>query len=96
MTHAVSQHPGHIVRDLIDEAGWTMGEAAAALGVSRQHLTRIVAGQSGISAEMALRLETVFGSTAELWLRLQDRWDLARVRERAADITRGLKRAEPA
>jgi addiction module HigA family antidote len=89
-------HPGLIVRDLIEEAGLTVVEAAARLKVSRQQLTRLLGEKSGVSPEMALRLEAVFGSTAEAWLRMQDAWELARLRPRAGDITAGLKRVEPA
>jgi plasmid maintenance system antidote protein VapI len=45
---------------------------------------------------MALRLEAVFGSSAETWMRLQDAWELAEVRRRADQIVAGLTRIEPA
>jgi addiction module HigA family antidote len=88
-------HPGQIVRDLIGEAGLTVGGTATRLGVSRQQLTRLIGQKSGVSAEMALRLEAVFGSTAEAWMRMQDAWELAEVRQRADEITAGLTRIEP-
>lgn len=89
-------HPGDIVRDLIDEADLTIVDAAKLLKVSRAQLTRLLGQKSGISPEMALRLEVVFGSTAENWLRLQDAWELAKVRRNADKITAGLQRFEPA
>lgn len=69
-----------------------MAAAAKALGVTRQQLYRVIKGESGISPEMALRLETVIGSTADTWLRMQAAHDIARVRGRADQITKGLKR----
>ncbi len=89
-------HPGDIVRDLIEEAGLTIVAAAELLKVSRAQLTRLLGQKSGISPEMALRLEVVFGSTAENWLRLQDAWELAKVRRNADKITAGLQRFDPA
>lgn len=89
-------HPGDIVRDLIDEAGLTIVAAAELLKISRAQLTRLLGQKSGISPEMALRLEVVFGSTAENWMRLQDAWELAKVRRNADKITAGLQRFEPA
>lgn len=85
-------HPGRSIRDEFDYLGLTMAEAAKALGVSRQQLYRVTVGESAISAEMALRLETVIGSTADTWLRMQASYDAAQVRMRASEITRGLKR----
>ncbi len=72
-------HPGQIVKDLIGEAGLSVVTAAQHLGISRQKLTRLIGKKSGISPEMALRLEAVFGSTAESWMRMQDAWELAEV-----------------
>jgi addiction module HigA family antidote len=90
-------HPGRIVKSAIDELDLSVAKAAEALGVTRAQIYRIVNGDSAISPEMALRLETVIGSTAEAWLRLQAAHDAARVRERADEITKGLKRlATPA
>lgn len=50
------------------------------LGVTRQTLTKIVNGKSGVSAEMALRLAKAFGSSAEAWVRMQAAYDLAQAR----------------
>lgn len=84
-------HPGMGLRDDLNELGLTVAEGARALGVTRQQLYRLVNGQSGISAEMAIRLEQVIGSTADHWLRLQAAFDLAQVR-RSKEIQ--LQRAQ--
>jgi addiction module HigA family antidote len=76
----------------MEELGLSVARAAEALGVTRSALNRVVNGTSSVSPEMALRLETVIGSSAEAWLRLQAAYDAARVRERAPEITKGLKR----
>ena len=85
-------HPGRGLKDDFDELGLTVAMAAEALGVSRSQIHRVLAGESAISPELALRLEVVIGSTADAWLRLQAAYDSAKVRERAAEITKGLKR----
>lgn len=80
-------HPGQIVRDMcLEPLGLTITAAATALGVSRQSLNNIVNERSGISAEMAVRLEKAFGSTAETWLAMQRAFDLAAVRKREKQI----------
>lgn len=85
-------HPGLGLKDEFDELGLSIAQAADALGVSRSQLHRVAAGRSDISAELALRLEVVIGSTADAWLRQQAAYDAAQVRMRAAQITKGLKR----
>ena len=85
-------HPGRGLKDDLDELGLTVATAAEALGVSRSQLHRVITGESAISPELALRLEVVIGSTADAWLRLQAAYDAAQVRERAGEITKGLKR----
>ncbi len=86
-------HPGKGLREDLEALNLSVAQAAAALGISRAQLHRVVAGESAISAELALRLETVVGGTAETWLRLQAAYDATQVRERAADILKGLTRA---
>jgi len=75
-------HPGEIIETGLEELGVTVSAAAGKLGVSRQHLHNIIAGKSAVTAEMAMRLEQGFGSTAEFWLRLQANYDLAQIRNR--------------
>jgi addiction module HigA family antidote len=87
MTMKNPPHPGLSVRhDCIEPLGLTITEASEALGVTRQTLNNLVNGKSGISADMAIRLDEAFGSGAETWLRLQVAYDLARDREHEADI----------
>jgi addiction module HigA family antidote len=61
--------------------GLSVAEGAKVLGVSRQTLSNVVNGRSGISPEMAIRLSKAFGSTPETWLRMQLAYDLARARK---------------
>ncbi|RBP10527.1 addiction module HigA family antidote [Roseiarcus fermentans] len=86
-------HPGGLVKDNIDELGLSIAEAAEGLGVTRQQLYRVIRGESGISPEMAVRLEKAFGGTADFWLRMQMSFDLAQVRAHAEAL--GVKPFEP-
>jgi antitoxin HigA-1 len=74
-------HPGRIVKSAcLEPLGLSVTEGARVLDVSRQTLTKIVNGKSGISPEMAIRLSKAFGSTPETWLRMQLAYDLAQAR----------------
>ena len=79
-------HPGDLVRQSIDELGLTVAESAAGLGVTRQQLYNVINGRSGITPEMALRLEKAFGGSADLWLRMQVNHDLAQIRSQEHKI----------
>lgn len=80
-------HPGLSVRhDCLEPLGLSVTEAAKRLGVSRKQLSEIVNGRSGISAEMAIRLDKAFGGGAETWHRLQAAYDFAQALKRANKI----------
>lgn len=84
--------PGRIIKeDCLPELGLTVGSAAARLGVSRQTLDKIINGRSGITPDMAIRCEKVFGSTAETWLAMQSAHDLAEARRREPAILRSMR-----
>jgi len=86
-------HPGGVVlRQCIEPLGVSITGAAAALGVTRTTLSELVNGKRGISPEMAVRLEKVFGGSAESWLVQQAQYELAQVRPRTDRFR--LKRLE--
>lgn len=74
-------HPGIIIKDdVIAPTGLSITEAAALLGISRLSLSKVVNGKGGITPNIALRIETVFGGKADFWLRLQRNYDLEKER----------------
>jgi len=63
--------------------GRTVTEVARHLDVTRAALSRVLNGNAGVSADMALRLADAFGTEADFWLRLQmqrDLWDASQRR----------------
>ena len=79
-------HPGRSIRANVEAMGWTVGEAAKRLGVSRGALSNLLNGRAGISTEMALALERIGWADAEFWVRRQGLYDLARARRRAESV----------
>ena len=74
-------HPGTVVlQECVEPLGLSITDAARALGVTRNTLSELVNGKRGISPEMAVRLEKVFGGSAESWMVQQAQYDLASVR----------------
>ena len=73
-------HPGEVLREYLPE-NLAVTEAAKRLGVTRQTLSALLNGRSGVSAEMALRLEAALGTSAEMWLEMQTGYDLWQARQ---------------
>ena len=71
-------HPGEIIREWLPQ-DMTVTQAAEALGCSRVTLSRLLNGSAGVSAEMAVRLGHWLGTREELWLDLQNQYDLAQI-----------------
>jgi addiction module HigA family antidote len=70
-------HPGAILReDVLPAIGEAVAGVARKLGVTRQHLYSFLAEKAQISPEMAIRLGKFCGNGPELWLRLQQAYDL--------------------
>lgn len=71
-------HPGEVLRQYLPET-LTLIEVAARLGVTRQALSAVLNGRSGVSAEMAVRLAKALDTSADLWLGIQMQYDLWQV-----------------
>ena len=88
-------HPGEIIReDILPEVGLTVTAAAKALGVSRQMLHDILAERRPLSAVMCLKISRLFGSSPEMWMRLQATYDLKRA-EQDKKVLQSLSRIVP-
>jgi addiction module HigA family antidote len=70
-------HPGEVLQDLIHEAGLTPNAVALALCVPPNRIGRILKGHGGITSDTALRLSRYFGTSAQMWMNLQSKYDLA-------------------
>ena len=72
-------HPGEVLRDYLGEM--TVSEAATRLKITRAHLSRILNGHAGVTAEMSLRLAAALRTTPEFWLKMQINYDLWHARK---------------
>ena len=75
-------HPGEVLDELyLKPLGLSPIGLAKRLHVPRTRIERLVKGETGLSADTAMRLSRFFRTTPEYWLNLQRSWDLARARE---------------
>lgn len=70
-------HPGEVLlSDFMEPYGLSQYRIAKDIGVPPIRISEIVKGKRSITADTALRLSKYFGTSAEIWLRLQARYDL--------------------
>ena len=58
-------HLGELIRESMEEVGWSVTETSAHLGCERGTLSRLLNGKAGVSANMALALEGIGWGTAD-------------------------------
>ena len=77
------EHPGEILKELyLKPLNISITETAKALGVTRNTLSELINGHSGISTEMALRLSKTFNTSPELWLNMQQNFNLSKAKKK--------------
>ena len=77
---------GFIRREIIEPLGLSVTDAASVLGVTRQALSNLLNERTGLSADMALRIEKAFGPKMDHLMRMQLTFDLAQARRREAGL----------
>lgn len=78
-------HPGEILlEEFMSPLALSRNALARALHVPPNHVSDVVNEKRGISATMALRLARYFGTSAEMWLGLQQDFELDVARDKAA------------
>jgi HTH-type transcriptional regulator / antitoxin HigA len=84
-------HPGKMLRQLLDERGWTGDELADVTGFARTHLSNVMSGKVGVSPDMAVALAGAFGNAPSDWLRWNAEYQLSLV---STDLIAVEKRAK--
>jgi addiction module HigA family antidote len=86
-------HPGEVLREeFLIPHGLSAGKLAKACGVPRTRIERLAEEKTGITADTALRLGRALATSAQLWMNLQNRYDM-QIAEN--EIGRSLAKIEP-
>ncbi len=90
-------HPGEVLlEDFMKPLGLSQYRLAHDIGVTPIRISQIVNGQRAVSVDTAMRLARYFGTSAEVWLRLQVRYDLeVAEKEMREQINREVKVLNP-
>lgn len=71
-----ANHPGRILERYLDEKNWSQKIFAELIGKSPVEVNYIIKGKKDINADFAIRFGIVFGTSAEVWTNLQEKYDL--------------------
>lgn len=92
-------HPGVHLADALSglkaETGLSREAVAQRLGVGRRTLYNVIEARTGVTAELAVRLEALGLGSAEMWLNLQQAFDLHRARQTLAEVAAEISPAWP-
>ncbi len=69
-------HPGLVLKTVLEDAGISANALALALRIPANRLTEIINQRRSLSADTALRLARYFGTSAQVWMNLQAKFDL--------------------
>lgn len=94
-THRQPTHPGEmLLEEFLAPMGLTQRELADGIRVPYQRVNELVNGRRGVTPHTAVRLAKFLGTTPEVWLNLQLRWDLYHAqRDESAALAR-IKRVK--
>jgi len=87
----VPTHPGEILKEeFLVPLDMTQSHLAKALGTSFRAINELVNEKRGITIEMSLKLSKYFGTTPQLWLNLQNHYDLYKVSKKKKEVLDGV------
>ena len=82
----IPAHPGQILKEeFLDELEISQTELASSLGTTFRTINEIINEKRNISTEIALKLSRYFGTSTELWLNLQNQFDIYKVYHKKKD-----------
>jgi addiction module HigA family antidote len=85
-------HPGEILwEEFMKPLGLKAPTTAKAMGVPRTRIERLVAGQTALSPDTALRLSRAFGKPPMFWMNLQAAYDVEVMQQDMVKALAGIR-----
>jgi len=78
---AIVHHPGVILQRELEARHMRQKDLADKLGLSYAYINDLIHGRRSVSVSMAVRLEDLWGISAEMWLGMQMHYDLFMARK---------------
>jgi addiction module HigA family antidote len=75
-------HPGEILlEEFLEPLGMSQAAFAEKIGWTKARVNELVRGKRGVTAEAALDLAEILGTSPKLWMNLQATYDLNRAKK---------------
>jgi antitoxin HigA-1 len=85
-------HPGEVLRkEFIEPLGITQSQLAKEIHTTFRTINEIVNEKRNICTEMAIKPPGYFGTSKELWLNLQNQYDLYRAKGKMKGVLKVIK-----
>jgi addiction module HigA family antidote len=78
-------HPGEFVRDELEARNMSQQELADKLDISKSEMSLLLNGHRNITPAIAIQLEKVWRTDAEVWMNLQIRYDIDILKKKYKD-----------
>ena len=81
LTSSLLIHPGEMIKDEIMARDITQKELARQMGVSYTVFNEILNGKRPVTTEYAMLLEAALGTDANIWMGLQNSYNMQKMRQ---------------
>lgn len=71
----IAFYPGYYLNEIVEESGLTQDDFVKRLGITRSNLNILICGEQRLSADIAMKLSEIFGTSISYWLNLQNAYD---------------------
>ena len=71
-----TSHPGKFIREEIEERGRTQAYFAELMGITKAEVNQLIHEKKNVTPMLAYCIATVFGTSVEVWLGLQNMYDM--------------------
>jgi len=73
-------HPGELIKEELIARNMKLQDLAADIGIPKSEASQIINNKKNLTAELALKLEKVFGIKAEFWMKVQVKYEIDIIR----------------
>jgi HTH-type transcriptional regulator/antitoxin HigA len=80
--------PGEYIQEELDARGWTQEDLAQVLNISRRQVANLLAGDSGLTPDVAFAIGQAFNQDPVTWMNLQVAYELALAAKKERDTVR--------
>jgi addiction module HigA family antidote len=72
----IAYHPGEYLLKELKARKWSQAKFAELLGITKAEVNDLIKGRRNITPRLALRIGAAFGASPDLWIHLQNRYDV--------------------